>query len=619
MQNANCKLQIADPHLGRRAGGVYIAVLGTSLIVALLGLSALMGQRIQNRMLTATSDIRQAQLNANSAVELALLTMKQDANWRTNYTNGDWFTNRGTNAGACSLNVTDPVDSDLANSADDPVVVLGIGRSRQAEQRVEVTVDPRKEPLASLRSAIAAGDSIDLYADTLRTNGLVTADNINATASLVYGRVEALTVAGSTYAGTTTQVTADKRPDMPDWSTVFSYYRTNGTEIDIGSLPTSTPNLGRNVGIEIGPYEPPTDWTGAPPGFENDRADVYQDNNRKRSGNYSLEVKNRDEWYSGAAQRIDGFVKPGQQYYIEAWVLLPVLAVTKDFRISLHTKGTGNSTAPPPNYGDTPVTNLLSLLWTKVSATLVAPSWSGDLEYAFVKIAGANSSNENEFSLDDFVIRETTTGRFIYRQVLSPSVNTLYTGAPTNAAEGKSHGIYWIDCNGQRLVIERSRILGTLLVVNPGANSCVADGPINWAPAVAGYPALLVDADSASDANFSLRATNRKLNEADNAVNYNPAGVAYDFASWLCGPTDTVANDIYPSEIRGLVVVRNDLTYQNNPVVRGQVIVGGDISNSSGALDVDFQPDSLLNPPPGFLAPSSYPRRPASARKAVLP
>jgi hypothetical protein len=165
--------------------------------------------------------------------------------------------------------------------------------------------------------------------------------------------------------------------------------------------------------------------------------------------------------------------------------------------------------------------------------------------------------------------------------------------------------------------LERSRILGTLLVVNPGPNSCVADGPINWAPAVAGYPALLVDADTASDANFALRATNRVLNEADNEVNYNPAGVPYDFANSLCAATDNLPNDIYPSEIRGLIVIRNDLSYENNPLVRGQVIVGGDIANSSGELEVQFQPDSLLNPPPGFFAPYSYWRRPASARKAV--
>src|SRR4051812_21336564 len=142
-----------------RTGSIYIAVLGTAMMIALLGMSALIGQRLQNRMISAATDMRQAQLNANSAVELALLTMKQDTSWRTTYSNGNWFTNRsaGAGSGTCTLNVTDPVDGNLANSGDDPVTILGIGYSGDAQQRVKVTVDPRKEPLTCLRSAVGVG------------------------------------------------------------------------------------------------------------------------------------------------------------------------------------------------------------------------------------------------------------------------------------------------------------------------------------------------------------------------------------------------------------------------------------------------------------------------------
>ncbi len=131
---------------------------------------------------------------------------------------------------------------------------------------------------------------------------------------------------------------------------------------------------------------------------------------------------------------------------------------------------------------------------------------------------------------------------------------------------------------------------------------------------MAGYPALLVDADTAANANFSIRATSRALNEKNNGVNYNPATAPH---SELGADNDT--SDIYRSEIDGLVAVRNDLTFQNTPLIRGQVIVGHDLSNSSGTFEVEYQPDSLLNPPPGFLGPFTYSRRPGSAAKAVLP
>ena len=151
----------------------------------------------------------------------------------------------------------------------------------------------------------------------------------------------------------------------------------------------------------------------------------------------------------------------------------------------------------------------------------------------------------SDFYFDDFSIHETTSGKFIYRQVDQPERQSVWC-RQTNA-----EGIYWIDCNGNKLIIERSRILGTLLIVNPGANSCVSNGPINWSPAVAGYPALLVDADTAANADFSLGATNRTLSEKENGVNFNPSGTAHDDFG-----QDADTNDIYPSEIRGLIAIR---------------------------------------------------------------
>ncbi len=582
-----------------RRGGVYIIVLGSSMLIALLGMCALIGQRIENRLVASSADIRQAQLNAHTAVELAILAMKQDINWRSTYSNGNWFTSRGTGIGTCTANVVDPIDGNLASGADDPVLITGIGYSGAAEQRAQLIVDPKKTPHSCLRSAVAVGNTITLASDILRTNGLTTTNQISATSSAVYGKVEATSISGSTYNGTTTTINSGSRPTMPDWTTVFNYYRTNGTQIDINSLPTSTPNLGLNVNMESGADS----WTGSAPGV--DTADISQTNNVNRTsgGSYSLRVRNRDSWYSGASQYIDSYVKPSQQYTIEGYVYLPLsLGITKSFRFTLYTKGT-QSTATQAIGSDNLI--IAGLGWQKVSATVTAPAWTGDLEYAFIKIAGDNN-NTSDFYFDDFSIRETTSGRFIYRKVLGPGVNPF--GAQTN-----SEGIYWINCNNNRLVIERSRIVGTLLVINPGANSCVKDGPISWAPAVPGYPALLVDADNGTSANFAIMATNRPLSEKENLTNFNPSGAtSEEFGA------DSDMNDIYRSQIRGLIAIRQDLVYQNRPLIKGQIIVGNNIANSSGELEIDYQPDSLLNPPPGFWS-YSYSRRTGSARKAVLP
>jgi hypothetical protein len=587
-----------QPAALRRQGGVYIAVLGSAMIIALLGLCALIGQRIQNRLVSASVDIRQAQLNANTAVELALLTMKQDANWRTNNINGNWFTNRSTGAGTCTANVIDPVAGNLTSNPDNPLVVTGIGYSGQAEQRLKVTVDPRKDPFGSLRSAVATGNNIVLTSSTLRTNGLTTANQITASSSQVYGKVEATSISGATYNGTTTTVTSEKRPTMPDWTTVFNYYRTNGVQLNINNLSTwSTMNLARNAGIENAVTT--ADWIVAPSGSS---ADIDQ-GSQQHLGSKSLRVRNRSDALAGAAQPIDAYVKPGQQYYVEAYVYhstsllnLGIIPLPKNFRISIYTKGSGDASAQINVTSDLAANGLQ---WTKLSTNIDAHTWTGNLEYAYVKFACTD--NNVDFLLDDLVIRETTTGKIIYQKVLTPTVNQLYPGAPTDPS---GNGIYWIDCAGNRLIIERSRIQGTLLVVNPGANSCVNNGPIHWSPAVAGYPALLVDSDNGTSADFAICATNRALSEKENGVDFNLDGIT--------------GNYIYASQIRGLIAIRHDLTFQNRSLIRGQVIVGNNITASTGELEIDFQPDSLLNPPSGFWS-YSYPRRTGSTQKVVLP
>ena len=139
---------------------------------------------------------------------------------------------------------------------------------------------------------MATGSAIALQSNTLRTGGVISANTISATSSQVYGKVEATSATGSTYNSGTTIVTTAKRPTMPDWTSVFNYYRTNGTQIDINSLPMQTPNLASNPGFENGT----TDWTGQPTGIS--AASISNKNNPVHSGSSMLRVKNRTDWSS---------------------------------------------------------------------------------------------------------------------------------------------------------------------------------------------------------------------------------------------------------------------------------------------------------------------------------
>jgi hypothetical protein len=204
--------------------------------------------------------------------------------------------------------------------------------------------------------------------------------------------------------------------------------------------------------------------------------------------------------------------------------------------------------------------------------------------------------------VDDYVVQEVN-GRFLYRQVLSPNTNPL---GPTNAA-----GVYVIDCADQRLVIERCRIVGTLVVLNPGSNSRI-EGPISWEPAQRGYPALIVGATSGlSTANMKVAHTRRGLSEAANGVNFNPAGTPHDAVG-----TDADLNDTLPSEIRGWMYIGDTLTFGNEPTVRGVVLAGDDIV-LDGKPIIYWDPAPIHHPPPGLEGKLELRSREGSSTKAV--
>jgi hypothetical protein len=420
--------------------------------------------------------------------------------------------------------------------------------------------------------------------------------------------VQGVTVSGATYSGTSSTIASSQLPKMPTWTTVFDYYKTNGAQLDVTKLPTTMPNIARNTGVEsaIGS----NDWTGSPPGAST--ATVAQSNAfHNGTGSFSLKVSSRADSTAGAAQRIDSYVKGGQSYTISCYIYVPTAVLPiQSGKISLVTKGFGATAQSVTSSGTSVTVGSSGGTWTLVSANLTAPNWSGNLDSAFVKITATDSILEKvDFYADNLTIRENSTGAFIYQQVLGPGVNTLYSGAPTNA-----QGLYWIDCGLNKLTIERSRIRGTLLVLNPGTGSGIGAGPINWVPAAAGYPALLIHADTATNANFAILATNRALSESENGVNFNPVGATSDDFG-----QDTDTNEVYPSEVRGLVAVENNLTYANNGLLRGALVVGNDLTSTSGALEVNYAPDSLLNPPPGFTSATTYVRRASSAKKSVSP
>lgn len=139
MMRTNDNIRKADI---RHRGSVYLLVLGASLLVAVIGVSALMAARVQLRTVSAAADAIQTRLLARSAIDLGLLTIRQSpTTWRTLFTAGTLPTDLSLGSGLLTLTAVDHVDGDLTNNTTDPVVLTGIGMSGDARYMLEVTLN----------------------------------------------------------------------------------------------------------------------------------------------------------------------------------------------------------------------------------------------------------------------------------------------------------------------------------------------------------------------------------------------------------------------------------------------------------------------------------------------
>ncbi|MBM4075974.1 MAG: hypothetical protein FJ267_10055 [Planctomycetes bacterium] len=188
----------------------------------------------------------------------------------------------------------------------------------------------------------------------------------------------------------------------------------------------------------------------------------------------------------------------------------------------------------------------------------------------------------------------------IQKQVLSPTLNPF-------GPAGNSEGIYVIDCQNQDLKVCNSRILGTLVLINPGS-TCMISSTMLMTSVSYNFPALLVRG------NCQIQLVNVNLDEATLSCNFNPVGAPYG------GVEDTDTTDSFPSKIKGLVYVSGQLNFPFSVTrcdFEGSVICG----SVYGGADAKFsyRPTHLHYPPPGFSRGNTVVVMPGTWNRAALP
>lgn len=554
-----------------RRGSIYIIVVGTSLLVGMLGLSALLQQQVNRRAHQAASDIAQARHNAATALRVGMLLIQNDPDWRYAYPDGVWELDTELAKGTYTLEGTDPSDNDLTDNPTEPVLLTGTGEYGDVVHKTQVTLSLTNRGYTCLQSAVHTNADVILNSGaTLNNNQILSANNdVDATAASVNCDVEAVnTISGSTYNGTNTTGVAART--MPDVNQVFAYYLANGTVIDKNSLPLGYPSVLKNAGIEEGT----TNWTGF-------GCSVFRNTTSSKSGTASLQTVGRDNYRDGPAQDVTNIIQNGITYDAEVWVrMLSFFSVST--RISLRIDSSGDGV----QWFDSGFTNVSIFSgWTKLTKSLT-PTWTGTLNSATFHVGTQDGDLTAEFNIDDAVLKETGNDRTIYNQVISPNSNPFGDTNPL--------GIYIIDLGTSTLFIKNSRIVGTLVLIEPNASSAIGGGSaLNWQPAVSGYPALLVD-----DGDITISPSSSGLNESASQTNFNPAGTPY------LGSFDTDESDTYASEIKGLIYSTKKVLLENQPSLTGAIIAQEDVEVSD-TLNLTWNPAYVTNPPPGFQAGDS--------------
>ena len=109
------------PNAHPRRGGVYVLVLGASMLVTVIGISTLTLSRIQTRIAAAELPAVKAQRAAQSLLEVALLRIANDPSWRSAHTNNIWTADEIIADAVGAYKFVDELDGDLVNDPTHPV------------------------------------------------------------------------------------------------------------------------------------------------------------------------------------------------------------------------------------------------------------------------------------------------------------------------------------------------------------------------------------------------------------------------------------------------------------------------------------------------------------------
>ncbi len=222
-----------------RRGSLYVPVLGVAMIVASIGMSAMVVARLNLRSVSGRQDRREARLLADAAVELGVTMLGNESDWRTTRAHDVPYPSAGALAiggGTLNWKLIDG-DGDLADDDRDSVRLVGAGKVGQAVYTKSVILEPSGIGLTCLEVALHSGGDNNIYSGFNCDQIISANDDVNAWGPTANTDVEVVDQFNGSISGTlTTGITPRQMPG----DSVFAYYLSNGTWIDYSDIPGGT-------------------------------------------------------------------------------------------------------------------------------------------------------------------------------------------------------------------------------------------------------------------------------------------------------------------------------------------------------------------------------------------
>jgi hypothetical protein len=144
--------RLAPPTRRVRRATVYAAVLGVSLIITIIGLSAIAATRVRNREAALVADAAKARFYAQSYIDLTIFRLRADPTWRAKILSNVWSADEALAEAILAYKLVDENDGLLLGDDTQPVRLHAKATVGKAVRLYSVLLLPTSETPTNLLS-----------------------------------------------------------------------------------------------------------------------------------------------------------------------------------------------------------------------------------------------------------------------------------------------------------------------------------------------------------------------------------------------------------------------------------------------------------------------------------